>query len=302
MPASRLPHFIEPMLATPGMPFDSQEHFFEIKWDGVRAMAYIESDGYRIMNRRRVDITSRYPEFEFLKDLPPGTVLDGEMVVLAAGKPDFSLLQSREHTRSPMRQKSLSRNLPATLIVFDQIYAGFESCMQEPLRRRRERLVETVDACGSARLVASQGVIGEGVSYYQHVLAEGLEGIVAKRLASVYLPGKRTDAWIKIRRRDRMLCAIIGFIPDGKDFRSLVLACDEAGTLRFCGKVGTGIDTKLRARLNELLWPRLRPKPLVPCRERARWVEPGLYCWVNFLERTKTGELREPVLEELIVE
>jgi bifunctional non-homologous end joining protein LigD len=92
------------MLATPGMPFDSQEHFFEIKWDGVRAMAYIESDGYRIMNRRRVDITSRYPEFEFLKDLPPGTVLDGEMVVLAAGKPDFSLLQSREHTRSPMRQ------------------------------------------------------------------------------------------------------------------------------------------------------------------------------------------------------
>ena len=98
-----LPAFIAPMLAKPGVPFDSLEHFFEIKWDGTRTLVFVERDGYRLVNRRQIDMTERYPEFAFLDKLPAGTILDGEMVVLCNGKPDFALLLSREQSRSHAR-------------------------------------------------------------------------------------------------------------------------------------------------------------------------------------------------------
>jgi hypothetical protein len=120
---------------------------------------------------------------------------------------------------------------------------------------------------------------------------------MAKRLSSRYLPGKRMDALIKIKRSDSLQCAIIGFLPAGeRDFKSLILAAVEEGHLRCVGKVGTGFNRPLRARLNELLWSRLRDRPLVPCKIRGRWVEPGLCCTVKFMERTPGGELREMIL------
>src|SRR5262249_4361386 len=94
-----LPRFIAPMLSTPTQPFDSDDYVFEIKWDGTRVLAFIEDGGHRLMNRRRINMTERYPEFAFFKDLPSGTVLDGEVVVLVGGRPDFGKLQSREQSR-----------------------------------------------------------------------------------------------------------------------------------------------------------------------------------------------------------
>lgn len=301
--AKRLPKFIEPMLAQPGKPFDSDAYLFEIKWDGTRGLAFIDDDGYRLVNRRQIDFTDRYPEFAFLERLPPGTVLDGEVVVLHRGKPDFDRLQAREQLRSPLRIKSSARAMPATYIVFDQLYSGYVSMTNKPLAERREQLQALVKTCGEKHLVMSEGVVGQGLKFYGEAVKHGLEGVVAKRLASRYLPGKRTPAWVKIKRAERIFCAIIGFLPDGRDdFRSLVLAAESDEGLRPVGKVGTGIDARLRARLNRLLWPRVCERPLVPCRERARWVKPGLYCWVTCMERTKGGELRAPVFAELCVE
>src|SRR5690242_19198668 len=91
-----LPRYIPPMLSRPGKPFDSPCHLFEIKWDGTRAIAYVETDGCRLMNRRERDISERYPEFECLQGAPDGTVLDGEIVVMRDGKSDFHALQHRE--------------------------------------------------------------------------------------------------------------------------------------------------------------------------------------------------------------
>src|SRR5687768_15377587 len=117
-----LPDFIAPMLARPGEAFDSEGHLFEVKWDGTRALAFIDKDGYRLLNRRRADLTARYPEFEPLCEFPAGTVLDGEVVVLRNGKPDFEAYMVREQARTPMKWRTLAQTMPATYVVFDLLY------------------------------------------------------------------------------------------------------------------------------------------------------------------------------------
>lgn len=297
----KLPQFIEPMLARPGKAFDSADFLFEIKWDGVRTLAFIDKDGYRLVNRRRADMTDRYPDLTFLGQLPAGTILDGEMVVLAKGKPDFALLQSREHARSGLKIRTLAKSSPATLVVFDLLYEGFKSVLEQPLQARRQRLARLVKACGHPQLVLSEGVVGQGRAFFKEAAALELEGVVAKRLQSRYLPGQRTDAWVKIKRGETVCCLIIGFLPSGgDDFRSLLLAADDGGKLRYVGKVGTGFDHQLRKKINRLLWSRLQDKPFIPCKIKGKWVRPGLYCLVSCMERTASGHLRAPSFKGLV--
>jgi ATP-dependent DNA ligase len=194
-----LPRFVPPMLAKPGDPFDSSEHLFEIKWDGTRVLALVEQGGCRLVNRHRADVTERYPELEFLNDLPAGTVLDGEVVVLRQGKPDFGLLLSRNQARASLKIQSLARTFPVTYIVFDLLYHRFDSLLAMPLRARRQRLEPVVRTCGNPRLVFSEGLVGPGRAFFEAVCQKGLEGVVAKRLDGRYRPGRR--AWIKIKPR-----------------------------------------------------------------------------------------------------
>jgi len=194
-----LPRFVPPMLAKRGTPFDSPEHLFEIKWDGTRALAFTDTHGYRLVNRHRADVTERYPELGFLNNLPAGIVLDGEVVVLRQGKPDFSLLLSRNQARASLKIQSLARTIPATYIVFDLLYHRFESLLVLPLWARQQRLETLVRACADSRLVFSEGIVGQGRAYFEAVCRKGLEGVVAKRLDGRYRPGRR--AWIKIKPR-----------------------------------------------------------------------------------------------------
>jgi ATP-dependent DNA ligase len=187
------------MLAKSGDPFDSPEHLFEIKWDGTRVLAFVERRGYRLVNRHRADVTNRYPELGFLNDLPTGIVLDGEVVVLRQGKPDFSLLLSRNQARASLKIRSLAKTLPATYVVFDLLYYRFESLMALSLQARRQRLKKGVRVCANSRLMFSEGIVGRGRAFFEAVCAEGLEGVVAKRLDGRYRPGRR--AWIKIKPR-----------------------------------------------------------------------------------------------------
>lgn len=299
--ASELPTYVEPMLARPGRPFDSDEYLFEVKWDGTRAVCFVDRAGaVRLMNRRRRDISGRYPELcECLESLPPGTVLDGEIVVLThEGKPDFQQLQCREQARNPIGIRRLAKTLPSTFMVFDQLYSMYEPYFNERLDVRRERAKVNVQGCESSRVVFSEGVVGRGVDYYDAAVARGLEGVVAKRLASYYYPGKRTDAWVKIKRHEDVACVVIGFVPEGdRDFSSLVIAATVAGgVLRCVGRVGSGIDGDVRAAVNSFLWAHLAPGPVVQCEyKHARWVEPTLYCTVRCMERTAQGKLRAPV-------
>ncbi len=302
-PRQRLPEFIAPMLAQPGEPFDSPEHLFEVKWDGTRALLFVESDGYRLVNRRQRELTERYPEFESFAELPPGTVLDGEVIVLRNGKPDFECLLSREQARSPLRWQAGALEYPATFVVFDQLYDRFRPLLREPLTARRKTLEEVVKLGGDVRLVFSDGVVGDGVKFFDAVCQKGLEGMVAKRLTSTYTPGQRSDAWVKVKPRRSLNCVVIGYLTRENEFRSLALAAvGDAGELRYVGKVGSGLREKSREELFSLLKSRHRAKPIVPCALAAHWVEPGVYCKVSYLERSSKGLLRGPVFERYWVE
>ncbi len=228
----KLPAFISPMLARASEPFDSEHYLFELKWDGIRALVYCDRDAYRIRNRHGVDITCRYPEFDCFAGLERGAVLDGEIVVLRGGKPDFSLLQSRDKSASPLRQRTSACAYRATFIAFDQLYTRYRSLVGEALEERRRSLEETVAALSQARLIFSEGVVGRGVRLFDEVSRQALEGVMAKRLGSRYSPGKRHPAWLKIKPKRRLVCSIMGFVPAaGRGLRSLVLAAEEGGVL-----------------------------------------------------------------------
>lgn len=296
-PSLPLPEFIEPMLARPASAFDSDEHLFEIKWDGTRGLAFV-GDDIRIMNRRRVDISERYPELiQQLRGLPRGTILDGEIVVLKNGQPDFQALQSREQARNDFKISILSRQQPATYICFDQLYRAHKPVLSLRCDQRRELLEETLAQAARDSLLMSKGIVGLGIQYFEQVCAQNLEGIVAKRLNSPYLPGKRTDAWQKIKRQQDLVCAIIGYVAEGEaDLGSIILAAEVEGTLKYVGKVGSGMTEVERVELVQKLTRFRRPKPIVACRTmEAVWVEPELFCRVRFMEWTRDRHLRAPV-------
>ena len=289
------------MLAKSGTPFDSDQHLFEIKWDGLRATVYVDRGSYRVVSRRGHDMTERYPELGELSRLPDGTVLDGELVALDhSGKPSFRAVLSRQQARSPLRIKHAAQSTPTTLIAFDLLYQGHESILAMPFHERRSRLVETIDSLSASVVVVSDGVIGPGKRYFSEIVARDLEGLVAKRLNSPYLAGRRSDAWIKIRRRSSLLCAIVGYVPKGDDFESLIIATDDDGELVCVGRVGGGFSESVRDEVNRLLKANEATEPLIACRHAGRWLRAGLFCSVNFLERTHTGDLREPVFERII--
>jgi bifunctional non-homologous end joining protein LigD len=298
---ARLPEFIPPMLCKLGEAFDSDAHVYEIKWDGTRSLAFIEDGDYRLLNRKRRDQKARYPELAFMAELPDGCVLDGEIVIITDGKPDFGGMLVREQAQTPAKIAAVQRSHPAVYVAFDLLYHGGRDLMRAPLEERRAALEALVQAQDEARLVFSEGIVAGGLAFFEHVKAEELEGMVAKSLGSRYLPGQRTELWTKHKLERSITCAIIGFVPErDDDFKSLIIAAEEGGQLRCVGRVGGGIDAVMRRRLCELLYARLRSEPLIECSEDGLWVEPGLLCEVKFLEHTRAGGLRAPVFQALL--
>ncbi|MCC7396282.1 MAG: ATP-dependent DNA ligase [Planctomycetes bacterium] len=298
-----LPSHVPPMLALSGRPFDSPLHLFEVKWDGVRAVSYIEGGTLRMHGRRRRDLATRYPELDFLAGLGNGLVLDGELVVLQPdGRADFRAVLARENAGAA-GVAAAARRHPVVYIVFDLLYEHGEPLLELPLRERRARLAQVVASSPSPRLSLSAGVEGHGLSLFAAVRERGLEGIVGKRLDSPYRPGERGDAWLKIKPVHSVHCLILGYEPDAaRGFKSLIIASDFDGALRCVGKVGSGIGEAERTELRRLLAARRCERPLLDAGVDGVWVTPGLYCTVNYLERTPSGALRAPVFVALLPE
>jgi ATP-dependent DNA ligase len=190
------------MLAVPAAPFDSPEYSFELKWDGIRALAAVETTGWRMWGRQQADYTTRYPEFDLLCRLPVGTLVDGELVVCDAdGRPDLPRLLGRHGLTGPWRIRHAPQWCPVRYVLFDVLYHAGRCLVRETLARRRELLAEVCQRLDAAEVRFSAGVIGDGKAFYEAAVAQGQEGVMAKHLTSSYRPGRRASAWRKIKPR-----------------------------------------------------------------------------------------------------
>src|SRR5688500_14203860 len=197
-PTAPMPARVEPMLATltSRLPADVDNYSFEFKWDGIRALTYNVYARFSMRSRNQIQISQRYPELEALHDALDGrrAILDGEVVALdEVDRPSFTRLQQRMHVDRPT--PALRRAVPILYVIFDLLYLDGESLMNRPLALRREMLEELTLAGPSWRV--SPAYVGEGKAMLATAEQSRLEGVVAKKLDSVYLPGKRTSDWLK---------------------------------------------------------------------------------------------------------
>lgn len=317
-----------PMLAAAAPePFDSDDFLFEIKWDGIRCLASIVGGSTRLYSRNGRDITRLFPELVNLSTAMAGAtaVLDGELCVLDGATPNFHHIQRRVVLSADISIERTALKHPALYIVFDLLHLDGTDLFHSPLANRRQ-LLETVWR-GDDYAVLSTGVPGRGRDLYAAAVARGLEGIVAKRLDSPYVPGRRTGHWLKIRHHRELDGVIGGYTPKGTDdFASLAVGLyvdrhpdgknwmwDEpslnvpAGRpLVYIGNVGTGFAAALRrdlmrrlATLQVNVSPFASPKHLP---KDTRWVHPQLVCRVRYLHFTPAGHLRQPTFLGLRVD
>ncbi len=174
-------------------------HFFEIKWDGIRCLAFVEGGRVRLQSRELIDITVQFPELACLAQLPDGTVLDGELVAMEGNRPCLAKIQGRALLQDRHRIELMSRCSPVVYIVFDLIYLDGKSLMAKPLLERRRHLEKLLSGFQPDRIALSEAVLGQGRDLFQAVQTLGLEGIMAKSLDGHYRPGKRTALWKKIK-------------------------------------------------------------------------------------------------------
>jgi bifunctional non-homologous end joining protein LigD len=298
-----MPEHVKPMLARTGdLPRDDHKWAYEIKWDGVRGIAYIDGGRLRLEARSGRDITSRYPELRELGRALAGrqAVLDGEVVAFDAdGRPSFQKLQGRMHLTSEHAVRRLSQSDPVHYVVFDLLWLDGRSLMDLPYTERREQLVALGLNGVAWRTPANH--VGDGAAMRDASRAQGLEGIIAKRLDSAYTPGRRTPAWVKVKNVRETDVVVGGWLP-GEGKRSgrlgaLVVGFYEDGELKYAGRVGTGFDEAERNRLGRLFEGLARDDSPFGGRQPPRethFVDPVLIAHVGYGEWTQTRTLRHP--------
>ncbi|MFF4915428.1 non-homologous end-joining DNA ligase [Streptomyces tendae] len=298
---------IAPMLATPGaLPPAGQDArwAYETKQDGQRAVVYLPGDGSVLLRARSgQDITAAYPELAPLATAlgATGAVLDGEVLALdERGRADFQLLQSRMGlAHAPGRAAHRAAKAPVHLVLFDALHLAGRSLLRLPYTARRERLTDL--ALNGPSWSTPAALVGHGEQALRATREHGLEGLVCKRLDSVYEPGVRSRAWIKIRNMRSEDVVVGGWLPGKGRLGGLpgavLVGQRAAGRLRYVGGVGTGWSAGERAELAELLAAAATdvcpfdPVPRVP---GARWVVPRLVGEVRYSTRTREGMLRQP--------
>ena len=211
---SHLPRTIKPMLAQArAEPFNCDKHLFEVKWDGIRCLSFIEDGRLRLQNRHLIDISDRYPELACLRELPAGTVIDGEIVVLEHGRPSFQKLQQRDHLLDPTRIEILSKRMPVTLMAFDLLYVRGRRITGQPLTERCQRLIDLVGRLSHPLVIAPDYIVGHGIEFFTGIVRHKLEGMMAKRIDSPYLIGKRSSDWLKVKVVETAEFEVIGCVP-----------------------------------------------------------------------------------------
>lgn len=291
---------ISPMLiGASGAPFDSEEHLFELKFDGIRCLSYLDPQvGTQLRNKRNINVNPAYPELMQLHTQTKGRcILDGELVVFENGKPAFQEVQRRALMTDPFKIRLAAQKLPACFVAFDILYWRDRETMKEPLTKRKALLQETVTEGG--QLALSRVFEGNGTQLYALAEQEALEGVVAKRRDSIYIPGKRTKSWIKIKNLMDDDFVILGYIRKEGGMNSLILGQYRDGALVHKGHVTLGVSGESFHRIRSAPKAKTPPVAAPKGNEDAVWIEPKLVCTVKFMERTVSGGMRQPVFKGL---
>jgi DNA ligase D-like protein (predicted ligase) len=290
---------IKPMLAVQGKVFSSREWIFEPKIDGTRCIAHISNDIVELQNRRLRIITNRYPEItRALQTAAGNCVLDGELAVFSKGIPDFASLAVREQQVKAIRIDYLSKALPASYIVFDILYRDSENLMNLPLIERKSILKHELQ--DNDFVTKIDYLRRDGEAYFKAALKKGLEGIMAKKLASTYQPGTRSREWVKIKKHLTLDLVVGGYMPGqgqrGPFFGSLLVGAYDSGKLIFLGRVGSGFSVQELEEISSELKPS-EDSPFFkpPDFKGVIWLEPDLVVEVEAMELSKRGHLRAPV-------
>ena len=315
-----MPTRLEPMYAVRGELPGGDEWAYEIKWDGVRALVFVDGDRVWAHGRSGRDVTAAYPELQAARRAagPLQAVLDGEIVAFGpGGTPDFGLLTHRIHLADPARARRAARRFPVRYLVFDLLFLDGRSTLDLPYDGRRALLAELpgirppgvrAPGTGVPGVEMPDAFTGDGAAVLRASARAGLDGVVAKRRDSPYQPGRRSPDWVKVKNTRHQSVVIGGWEP-GQGRRAgrigaLLVGVATPGGLRYAGQVGTGFSDETLDRLLELLAPLRRddpPFPDVPA-GRARgavWVAPELVAEVEYGSWTPDGRLRHPVFKGL---
>jgi bifunctional non-homologous end joining protein LigD len=305
-----MPETLQPMLASlaDSLPRDQNKYGFEFKWDGIRAVLFIQGGRVRAQTRKLEDVSGRYPELRPLGNAVGSKelILDGEIIALDdQGRPSFEQLQQRMGLNSDSEIRRMMARVPVHYMAFDLLYEDGHLLLALPYRERRQRL-EALQLTGPSWQTPPY-VEGDGETLLQASIDRQLEGIIAKRLDSKYEPGRRSPTWVKIKNHSRQELVIAGWL-DGQGRRqglpgALLLGYYNDGKLTYAGKCGTGFTERMLEKLASLMKPLDRKtSPFdagVSAPRKAHFIEPKLVGEFEFVEWTRGGQLRAPSFKGL---
>jgi bifunctional non-homologous end joining protein LigD len=292
------------MLAKTGKAFDDENYLFEPKWDGLRAILFLRERKLELQNRNLRDTTGSYPELQGIKsDIRAKTaIIDGEVVVLGEdGTPNFGHLQARFGVEDPKRVSVLAKTTPVTYVSFDLLHVNGQDLTARPLAERKQRLKSIVKE--GPYLLYGDHVEAEGTRYFKEATSRGFEGVIAKESQSQYVPGLRTDFWIKIKKVNTVDCVVVGFSEGERarvpTFGSLILAAyDDHGVLQHVGNVGGGFSNDsldlIKRKLSRLQTETPTVQGPVDSPTPVTWVKPRIVVEVAYMAVTNDRRLRFP--------
>ena len=280
-------------------PFDDKDYIYELKLDGIRCIAYLGMDVV-LQNKRFKDVSAIYPELSGMsKCVKKNTVLDGELVVLTDGKPDFYALQKRSLMSDKFKISLAAKKNPVQFVAYDILYHDGKDLTDQPLMQRKEKLSSVVTE--RYNLSVSRWIEMNGIAFFELAKKENLEGIVAKKKDGLYHIGKRTSDWIKIKVMQDEDLLVLGYQPDddGK-VKDLILGYyDESGELKCRGKVYLGVSKAEQKIIADFAKKNTVKRPWFDKYKNVVWLKPQLVGTAHFMHETESGGMRQPVWKGL---
>lgn len=285
---------VEPMLiAEMKEPFNNPKWIYELKLDGCRCIAYLDRKSVDLRNKRNLKLLQRFPELkDIFKLITTDCILDGELVVMKNGVPDFYELQRRTLLSDPFKIEMAAQRYPASFVAYDCLYYEKTQITLEPLLQRKEFLKKSFGA-ETPKFAISRFIPENGIGLYNVADQRELEGVVAKRSDSLYFMGKRSKDWIKFKRMADEEYIVTGFITKGKNIYSLVLGRYRNGRLIYKGHLTSGVTAGV---IKTLVPTSLNPFSILPKgNENVIWVVPQV-CTMEYMPNTKKA-MRQPVFK-----